>query len=336
MARSIDWLQSSRGIFSYSKYRRIIIKKLLFTGGGGAGNEAIWRLLNHKYEIHFADADTSRINPIIDIHNRHEIPFANKQNFLSELIKLCKELEINFLIPGVDEELKIIAQSLEKFLPTKLILPSLSFIKTNLNKFSTAEFYSSKNIKVPMTEVLSNASNKIPLPIISKPKKGRGSRNVLMHDNYDDIITLKSNLTDANDYIIQQAIAGEEYTVQMISNQNNLLKAIIPVKLHVKSGITISAVTSNEKNVVKICNKIHNAFPTAGIYNIQLILTNNNEAIPFEINPRISTTFCLALYSLKIDPIELVLNEENYSDNFVDFKQGVRLDRFWYNHFSTY
>ena len=32
------------------------MKKILFTGGGGAGSEAIWKSLNIDYEIFFADA----------------------------------------------------------------------------------------------------------------------------------------------------------------------------------------------------------------------------------------------------------------------------------------
>ena len=111
-------------------------------------------------------------------------------------------------------------ESSKLFLPTELISPSLSFIKTNLNKLTTAEYYGSKNIKVPKTEVLSNFNNQIPLPIISKPKVGRGSRNVLKHDDYNDLINLKNTLANVDDYIIQQAIVGQEFTVQMISNQN--------------------------------------------------------------------------------------------------------------------
>ena len=310
------------------------MKKLLFTGGGGAGNEAIWRLLINKYEIHFADADISKINPTINIHNKHAIPLASEQIFLTELIKLCNDLEIDYLIPGVDEELITIAQSSKLFLPTELILPSLSFIKTNLNKLSTAEYYGSKNIKVPKTEVLSNLSNQISFPIITKPIHGRGSRDVLKHDKYDQLDNYRKSIDTVDNYIAQEAIVGDEFTVQMIANKDTSLQAIIPVKLFIKSGITISAVTSNEKNVIKVCKEIHNVFPTSGIYNIQLILTDNNEAIPFEINPRISTTFCLVLHSLKFDPIELFINA-NKKSGLVGFDEGVRLDRYWYNHFSN-
>ena len=38
--------------------------RLLFTGGGGAGNEAIFRFLGDQYELYFADAVLEQIAPL--------------------------------------------------------------------------------------------------------------------------------------------------------------------------------------------------------------------------------------------------------------------------------
>ena len=38
---------------------------ILFTGGGGAGFESLNTLLVGKYNLYFADADSSAINPTI-------------------------------------------------------------------------------------------------------------------------------------------------------------------------------------------------------------------------------------------------------------------------------
>jgi carbamoyl-phosphate synthase large subunit len=39
--------------------------RILFTGGGGAGSEALWRLLHGKHELYFADARPEAIAPVI-------------------------------------------------------------------------------------------------------------------------------------------------------------------------------------------------------------------------------------------------------------------------------
>jgi carbamoyl-phosphate synthase large subunit len=71
--------------------------------------------------------------------------------------------------------------------------------------------------------------------------------------------------------------------------------------------------------------------PTSGCYNIQLILTKEGKALPFEINPRISTTFCL-IVAAGIDPIAIFL-EQDPNKEISKFTEGVKLRRHWRNFF---
>ena len=54
------------------------MKNLLFTGGGGVGNEAIYRFLNNKYNVFFGDAVPSNINNLIPTQIR-KLPFAHQK-----------------------------------------------------------------------------------------------------------------------------------------------------------------------------------------------------------------------------------------------------------------
>ena len=55
------------------------MKKLFFTGGGGAGNEAMWRYFNNDYDVLFGDADIQSIDLAIPQTNMHKIPYENSQ-----------------------------------------------------------------------------------------------------------------------------------------------------------------------------------------------------------------------------------------------------------------
>jgi len=68
--------------------------RILFTGGGGAGNEAIWRLLSHKYELFFADACLDSIDKLIPQERRFTIPFANQDDFVCQVRKVSLENNI--------------------------------------------------------------------------------------------------------------------------------------------------------------------------------------------------------------------------------------------------
>ena len=307
--------------------------KILFTGGGGAGAEALWQLYAGRYEVHFADANVNNIDPIVLPSQRHQIPLASDDMFFEEVNKLCKKLEIDVLVPGVDEELLILAHGIDKILPTKLMLPDYKFVNVMLDKLSMIMVLSKRHILIPLTFSLDDDITGISFPCISKPRKGRGSRDVKVLNTRDEAQALKTKLGPAaNDFIVQNKIEGQEYTVQMAANSNGVLSAVVPVKVLVKRGITIVAEVEAELKVIEACKRIHAACPTKGCYNIQLILTKDGKVMPFEINPRISTTYCLVV-AANVDPIEIFLEKDNLGE-LTPFSSGMHLRRHWQNHFS--
>ena len=68
-------------------------------------------------------------------------------------------------------------------------------------------------------------------------------------------------------------------------------------------------------------------FCPEGIFNVQLIENQNGELYIFEVNPRISTTACLAVH-LGCDPIK---NYFDNSDNTRITLPEVKLTRTWHN-----
>ena len=89
--------------------------RLLFTGGGGAGTEALLRLLSPSYEVFFADADLGAKHFSLADYQWYQIPFANEPEFSNEIVNLCHQLQIDLLIPTVDEELLPIAKMSKNF-----------------------------------------------------------------------------------------------------------------------------------------------------------------------------------------------------------------------------
>ena len=79
--------------------------RILFTGGGGAGSEALYRHLGNKHDLYFADADIDSINPLIPANRRIQIPWAQNPDFCDILLNHCVNNAVDYLVPGVDEEL---------------------------------------------------------------------------------------------------------------------------------------------------------------------------------------------------------------------------------------
>jgi carbamoyl-phosphate synthase large subunit len=306
--------------------------KILFTGGGGAGNEALYRLLEGKYNVHFGDADEEAISPNIPKDRRHQLPWASDPNFILKMTELCRKLNIDLLVPSVDEELLVLSRNAEGLAPTLLFLPNTDYIETMLDKLSMIRSLSEKGISVPVSRTLTDDLNDIHFPCISKPRSGRGSRDVRVLNSIADAMLLKSKLGEmAEKILVQDKIEGVEYTVQMVADNAGQLRAIVPVRVDIKRAITIRAETEAEPQIIAACHSIHQAIPTLGCYNIQLMLTKEGKVLPFEINPRISTTFCLVV-AAGIDPVAIFL-EQDRNDSILPFVAGIKLRRHWTNIF---
>jgi carbamoyl-phosphate synthase large subunit len=303
-------------------------KIILFTGGGGAGTESLWRSLSNKYDIFFADASKENIDDLIPAANKIEIPLANDPRFLVELEKIIFDKKIDILVPGVDEELATIAKN-RKQLKVKILLPDLEFIECMLDKLLCIQSMKGKGLVVPRTVLAENAYD-IGFPQIIKPRSGRGSRGVAIVRTIEEVLAYKIFFRVKKESVISQELAkGTEYTVLIAADMQANLKAIVPVKIIQKKGITIRAVTEFENNIIEYCKSFQTKFKTTGIYNLQCILTDTGQVIPFEVNPRISTTFCLSI-AAGFDPFNTLFEKCSQNEVFYPEKT-LTLKRNWHN-----
>jgi carbamoyl-phosphate synthase large subunit len=309
-------------------------KIILFTGGGGAGSEALYSLLLDAYITHFADADITSKPYILPSSQWHNIPYASDPDFIEALQALCRKLNVDLLIPGVDEELIPIAQKSEGF-SCQIILPPLGFISTHLDKFISNKDLEKHGISVPKTYIATQLEN-ISYPCITKPRKGRGSRGfAIIHSKEELKAHLLLSHLPQEEFIVQELLVGLEYTVTMVADLMGKLRSVVPVKIALKKGITIRAITEYNDDITNFCRKIHAAYQVPGIYNIQLIVTKTGDIKLFEINPRISTTACLAL-AAGVPIFSLYSHDSKHhleSSELATFHNNLWLRRTWKNEF---
>ena len=304
--------------------------KLLFTGGGGAGSEALARLYSSQHDVHFADADPEARPPSIDVSHFHQIPFAADGKFIDGVRALCEALRIDVLVPGVDEELLPLARRRDAF-ACDVLLPPASFIETHLDKLTSAQALAAAGIAVPATEVCATPARVAP-PCIIKPRRGRGSRGVAVVRTGEELAAqIVLSRLRPDELLLQELLVGQEYTVMMAADRDACLRAVVPVRVGLKRGITLRASTANDAAVVAACSAIHDAQPVAGLYNIQLMRADDGSAKPFEINPRISTTACLAL-AAGVDFIAACLGR-GAASGLAAYEDGIDLQRSWHNEF---
>jgi len=270
--------------------------RLLITGGGGAGTQLLWHELHDRYDVHFADADADAFPPDIPVDRCWTIPLAGDPGFATEVKALMDELGTDLLIPGVDEELPV-CERLRMFDGVEVLMPEYRYLTVMLDKMGSMKWLRDAGIPVPQTNIV-------------KPQHGRGSRGV---------------------QVIQEHLDGPEYTVTMCADRNRHLHAIVPVLVLKKRGVTIRGRTVDDPVVIDACKRIHDAIPTCGTYNIQGIKAGGR-FLPFEINPRFSTTTGLAI-AAGVDPIAIWYSDSAPA-NLATFRVHLTLSRTWHNHLS--
>ena len=261
------------------------------------------------------------------------MPWASDLKFIEKIGGLCRDLKIDLLIPGVDEELLALGRGAVALEPTRLLLPHVDYVETMLDKLYMIRVLLEKKIQVPPSRTLADNFKGLRFPCIAKPRSGRGSRNVRVLNSSGEVVALGAAVGDAAEKILlQDKIEGTEYTVQMVADAEGNLRIVVPVRIDIKRGITLRAETEAEPRVISACREIHQAVPTGGCYNIQLMLTPEGGVFPFEINPRISTTLCLVV-AAGVDPIAVFLGHV-HPDDVLSFTAGVQLRRYWKNIFQ--
>lgn len=277
--------------------------RILFTGGGGAGNEAIWRRFGQDHGLYFADADVEAIDPLIPRERRLSIPFASDPAFAETVLSLCGDMKIDLLVPGVDEELSALAARRGEG-GLRILLPQKDFVDLMLDKLVASYAIRAAGLSAPETRPLADY-DEISFPLIAKPRSGRGSRGVAKLSHPDQVqayLTLQEATADC--FIAQAVCPGQEYTVFVAADERARLRAVIPVRVDSKKGITITAMVEHQPAILDYAVRFQEHFGATGIYNIQCMLTPEGQVLPFEVNPRISTTFCLAV-STGFDPFAM-------------------------------
>lgn len=304
--------------------------RVLFTGAGGAGTQALWELMSNRYDVHFCDADPRRISPVVPDSHAHAVPMGADPSFLDAVVRLSGDIGIDVLVPGVDEELETLARHRADLEPTAVLLPTVEFVGTMLDKFDFVDFLVRAGIPVPRTALLGDSDGWDRFPAIVKPRRGRGSRGISVAADARALDGIRyRHAIDADAYVVQELIRGDEYSVQVMVNGSGALRAVYPAHVLAKRGITISAIGTPHPGVLALCKQIHAASPTPGCYNVQGIVDEHGAFIPFEVNPRVSTTLCLAV-AAGLDPIALCFDDVTCAP-LADFEADVRLERFWSN-----
>lgn len=301
---------------------------IAFSGAGGAGTIYAIRKLRPRYRIVAMDMNPSAYGlKLADA--AHTVPAANAPGYIGALAGILKKENVAVYIPLIDEELLPMKELGRKLPRLKIIMPSHGFTRICLDKYLLANTLAENGLPAPKTFLLSEfAAGQLPYPFIIKPKTGRGSRGFARINNAQEFGKAVAAISDRTRWLAQEELNGTEYTVSVVVSQKNKVLSVVPKEVIEKKGITRIGVTRRSEAIAGLAKAIASKLSPRGPFNIQLMLTKRGP-VPFEINPRFSTTTSLTMES-GVDEMGMQIEDalgKKVKPNF-KFRENLVMDRY--------
>jgi carbamoylphosphate synthase large subunit len=216
------------------------MKKILVTGvGGPAGRNVSTLLLERHYPLIGTDM---RNLDNLDFPF-FQVPPARHGQFLEAVCKIAEESQVDLIIPTVSEELPVFARGWRNQSQIPVLVSYANAIEIADDKYLTAVTLSKAGVAVPRFLLPSqahspkNIGDHIGWPCISKPRVGRGGREVTVRyeTDFEQVITL------GDGYILQEFASGTDYAPNVYFGPDGQHLEIVLEKTELKQGLVGNA-----------------------------------------------------------------------------------------------
>lgn len=211
------------------------------------------------------------------------------KNIIKHLLSVLRKYRIDIVIPNVDPAIEI---------ASRLKIQSQSFIPVSnkrecdifYDKVKAYRWFNLNNIATPSVENT--------FPLIAKPVKGSASKGIIIIHNKQELDHYCAIISQfKKKYLIQQYIAGREFSVDAYITQNKKIMAMVPrERLEVVNGEVVRSVTVKNNTIVSIAKKVLNKSNVTGPVNMQFIKEERSDIIYIiELNARFGGGVILSL-----------------------------------------
>ncbi|WP_173696509.1 ATP-grasp domain-containing protein [Clostridium saccharoperbutylacetonicum] len=246
--------------------------------------------------------DASDMNPAKAFVDKfYKIPKASDNNYIESLMEICEKEKVKVLIPLYEGEFEILHNERSQFysIGTIVLLSNKEILNICKDKEETYKYFVNSEINIP------NVYSKIEIddiltygdidkfPLIIKPKCGMGSDNVFKLNDFKELKFFKEYVKDG---IIQEFIAGDEYTVDtLVDLKGNPIYVVPRKRIEVRSGEVVKSATEKNQGIINETLKVighlnklrdKEGLALCGPLTIQFFKTLDNKVFLLEINPR--------------------------------------------------
>jgi carbamoyl-phosphate synthase large subunit len=341
-----------------------VIRVLVTAIGGGGHGDQILKALRlappGRYTIFGADANPHCPQTAL-VEKFVALPLARDPDYITVLLRTCKELGVQALFHGCEPELLLFAANRHLIEAQGIFLPinDSALIRLCMDKAKTNARLAELGFPAPRYINVCHESEFDAIdwfPVVVKPSVGGGgSANVYIAQDMKELKALAAYLGlggITSRFIIQEYVGtpNQEFTVGVLHDLGGRYVNAIAVKRHLNSGLSVRISVSNRTGrkqlgsrlvissgvsqgdigrfdeVTRQCREIADRLGSRGPLNLQCRFVDGKVSV-FEINPRFSGTTSLRAMMGMNEPDLLVrrhlLNEVLNQD--MPYKEGTIL-----------
>jgi carbamoyl-phosphate synthase large subunit len=315
------------------------INVLITAVGGDIGQGVFKSLRSSGRKIRIFGTDISAKAPGLFMVDKGYIITAatkNKNQYINELIAICKKEKIDIVFSCHEEEqfaISLNLKKLKKMTKSYFLIQPLKIMNVCRDKFLTYQFLKSVGIRVPESAInkfnMLKLIKKFNFPLIIKPRRGSGSRDFYLIKNRQELSKywLKIKNPVVQEYISNEQ--GDEFTVGVFLDEKSKALSAISMLRELRFGLTFYGIVDNYPDVTQLAIKAAESLKTIGLCNVQLRKDQDNKPCVIEVNPRFSST---AIFRAKLGFNEAAAAIDYFLMNRepnLKFKKGVVVMKTW-------
>lgn len=291
------------------------------------------KALNNNGKIYAADINVN--SPALYFADDYlMVPRSDDPNFINFIIDFCKEKDIKLIIPTRDEELILFARNKKLFdeIDVELMVSDVEVIEICQDKEKFISFCENNGFGIPKTYKDSESIKKIDFPLFLKPVVGKSGQDTFKVDSFDE---LKEVLSKDNDFIIQECVEAQEYTIDLFADfKGNVISAVPRQRVFVWGGESLVTKTVKNEKIINESVRLAQTLKLKGHNTIQCFFDEDN--IKFiEINPRFGGAASIS-FEAGANSAEFLIkliNNESLEPKIGEFKDNLISLRFVEDYF---
>ena len=262
--------------------------RVLVTGiGGPSGRAATTALQERGFFVLGADMRTVAHKA----DNFVQVPAAGDTNYPDVLRDLVRDHGIGWLFPTVAEELVVVSEMAQELRANgvAVFISAPAPVRICHDKWLTSQALLSRGVPVPASAIGKHDDPSVislGFPAVSRPRIGRGGRNVVVHDGPGITPT-------ATEPIWQEFMSGTEYDVLCVRHPeppNRMMMCQVYEKITMKEGRVGNATDVAAVDMPDIAKLAWNAASTLGLTGpLDMDIRRSHDGTPriLEINARV-------------------------------------------------